>query len=88
MEHDSNQSSPREYDYWKLDYRQLVISPGWEELSDEERARLLLEKIEEKLKDLDAPPQRKALFACSPEDRLKVARRMLDYFAREAAERQ
>lgn len=80
MENESSQSSPREYDYWKLDYRQLAISPEWEELDEEERARRLLEKIEEKLKDLDAPPQRKALFACSPEDRLKVARRMLEYF--------
>jgi hypothetical protein len=85
MENESGQSSPREYDYWKLDYRQLALLPDWDELSDEERARRLLEKIEEKLKDLDAPPQRKALFACSPEDRLKVARNMLDYFARESA---
>jgi hypothetical protein len=80
MENESGQSSPREYDYWKLDYRQLLLLPGWAEMSGEERARRLLEKIEEKLKDLDAPPQRKALFACSTQDRLKVAREMLDYF--------
>ncbi|HYO90760.1 MAG TPA: hypothetical protein VEQ40_03960 [Pyrinomonadaceae bacterium] len=84
MENESGQSSPREYDYWKLDYRQLAILPEWGELSEEERARRLLERIEEKLKDLDAPPQRKALFACSTEDRLKVVRRMLDYFAQES----
>jgi hypothetical protein len=83
MENESSQSSPREYDYWKLDYRQLAIMPEWGELDDEERARRLLERIEEKLKDLDAPPQRKALFACSGEDRLKVARRMLSYFEQE-----
>jgi hypothetical protein len=82
-ENESGQSSPREYDYWKLDYRALALRPGWGELDDEERARRLLEKIEEKLKDLDAPPQRKALFACSAEDRLRVARRMIDYFERE-----
>ncbi len=82
-ENDSNQSSPREYDYWKLDYRELALLPEWAELSAEERARKLLEKIEEKLKNLDSPPQRKALFACSEEDRQKVARRMLDYFESE-----
>lgn len=85
MENESGQSSPREYDYWKLDYRQLALQPEWAELNDEERARRLLEKIEEKLKDLDSPPQRKALFACSTEDRMKVARRMLDYFASDSA---
>ncbi|MBD0371427.1 MAG: hypothetical protein ICV60_11365 [Pyrinomonadaceae bacterium] len=84
-ENDSSQSSPREYDYWKLDYRQLALLPEWNELSAEERARRLLEKIEEKLKDLDGPPQRKALFACSTEDRMSVARRMLDYFEQEDA---
>ena len=85
MENDSGQANPREYDYWKLDYRQLALSSEWGELDEEGRAQLLLEKIEEKLKDLDAPPQRKALFACSTEDRLKVARRMIDYFEREDA---
>jgi hypothetical protein len=84
-ENESNQSNPREYDYWKLDYRALALLPEWAELDGEERAHRLLEKIEEKLKDLDAPPQRKALFACSIEDRLKTARRMLDYFEREHA---
>ena len=85
MENESGQSSPREYDYWKLDYRALALLPGWDELSDEERARRLLERIEEKLKDFDSPPQRKALFACSTDERLKVARRMLDYFESEDA---
>lgn len=85
MTENDDQSSPREYDYWKLDYRQLALLPEWDELGEEERARRLLEKIEEKLKDLNAPPQRKALFACSTEDRLQVARRMLDYFEREDA---
>jgi hypothetical protein len=85
MENESGQSSPREYDYWKLDYRQLALLPEWGEMSGEERAGRLLEKIEAKVKDLDAPPQRKALFACSTEERLKVARRMLDYFELEDA---
>jgi hypothetical protein len=85
MENESGQSSPREYDYWKLDYRELALLPEWGELETPERARRLLEKIEEKLKDLDAPPQRKALFACSTEDRIEVARRMVDYFEREDA---
>ena len=84
-ESDSGQSNPREYDYWKLDYRQLALQPEWGEMSEDERAARLLERIEEKVKDLDAPPQRKALFACSPADRLKVARRMLEYFEREDA---
>jgi hypothetical protein len=84
-ENESNQSNPREYDYWKLDYRSLALLPEWADLDGAERARRLLEKIEEKLKDLDSPPQRKALFACSTEDRLKTARRMLDYFEREDA---
>ncbi|HKS26783.1 MAG TPA: hypothetical protein VJS44_03140 [Pyrinomonadaceae bacterium] len=84
-ENESSGSSPREYDYWKLDYRQLALMPEWGELDEAERARRLLQRIEEKLRDLDAPPQRKALFACSTEDRLKVARRMLEYFEQEAA---
>ncbi len=84
-ENESGQSNPREYDYWKLDYRQLALLPEWGEMSEDERAALFLEKIEEKLKDLDAPPQRKALFACSPADRLGVARRILQYFEREGA---
>lgn len=85
MENESSQSTPREYEYWKLDYRQLAILPEWGELDEEERARRLLKRIEEKLKDLDSPPQRKALFACSEEDRMKVARRMLRYFEQEGA---
>ena len=84
MEDESGQSSPREYDYWRLDYRALLLLPGWAEMSSEERAGKLLEKVEEKLKDLDGPPQRKALFACSTEDRLRVAQRMLDYFEQES----
>jgi hypothetical protein len=85
MENESEQLSPREYDYWKLDYRQLALMPDWGELSEDERAQRLLGKIAEKLKDLDAPPQRKALFACSDEDRLRRARSMLAYFERENA---
>ncbi len=79
-ENESEKASPREYDYWRLHYRELALLPEWSELRDEERARRLLEKIEEELKDLNAPPQRKALFACAPEDRLKTVRKMLDYF--------
>jgi hypothetical protein len=82
-ENESSQSSPREYDYWKLDYRELMLLPEWAGLETRERARRLLEKIEAKLQNLDAPPQRKALFACSQEDRLRVVHRMLDYFERE-----
>ena len=82
-EDEGGQSSPREYDYWKLDYRELALLPEWAELEAEERARRLLEKIEGKLKNLNAPPQRKALFACPPEERLKMARRMLDHFEAE-----
>lgn len=84
-ENENNQTTPREYDYWRLHYRELALLPEWSELSGEERARRLLEKIEEDLKNLDAPPQRKALFACAPEERLKTASRMLDYFEREGA---
>lgn len=85
MEDESGQASPREYDYWKLDYRALLLLPGWAGMSVEERAVKLLEKIEAKLKDLDGPPQRKALFDCATEERLEVARRMLDYFEQESA---
>jgi hypothetical protein len=59
--------TPREYYYWKLIYRELFLLPEWPELSAESRAHKLLERIDEKLPEADAPPQRKALFTCPPE---------------------
>jgi ferredoxin-NADP reductase len=72
--------TPREYDYWKLIYSELVLLPDWSELSAESRAHKLLERIDEKLLEADAPPQRKALFTCPPEEKLKTARKMIHYF--------
>ena len=53
------------------------------ELSAESRAHKLLERIDEKLLEADAPPQRKALFTCPPEEKLKTARKMINYFENE-----
>jgi hypothetical protein len=72
--------TPREFDYWKLLYRELALLPDWPDLSAEARARKLLEGVEEELAKADAPPQRKALFNCPGEQRLKVARRMIEHF--------
>ena len=41
--------TPREYDYWKPIYRELVLLPDWSELNAEARANKLLEWIDEKL---------------------------------------
>ena len=75
--------TPREYDYWKLIYRELVLLPDWEELGAESRSHKLLERIDQKLLEADAPPQRKALFTCPPEEKLKTARKLVDYFENE-----
>jgi hypothetical protein len=75
--------TPREYDYWKLIYSELVLLPDWSELSAESRAHKLLERIDQKLLEADAPPQRKALFTCPPEEKLKTARKMINYFENE-----
>jgi Family of unknown function (DUF6600) len=39
--------------------------------------------IDQKLLEADAPPQRKALFTCPPEEKLKTVRRMINYFENE-----
>lgn len=75
--------TPREYDYWKLSYREVAILPEWSGLGAEARAQRLLEKIEEKLAEADAPPQRKALFQCPEDERLKTVKRMIEYFEEE-----
>ena len=75
--------TPRQFDYWKLTYRELALLPDWANLGAEDRAQKLLERIEEQLAEPDAPPQRKVLFDCPKEDRLKVARRMIEHFEEE-----
>ena len=81
MTHDEDSMiTPREYDYWKSIYRELVLLPDWSELNAESRASKLLERIDEKLLEADAPPQRKALFICPPEEKLKATRKMIKYF--------
>jgi hypothetical protein len=81
MAHDEGgMITPGEYDYWKLIYRELVLLPDWAELSAELRAHKLLESIDEKLLEADASPQRKALFTCPPEEKLKTVRKMIKYF--------
>lgn len=82
-EDEGHLTTPREFDYWKLTYRELLLSPGWSEMSMEERAAKFLERIEEQLHDTDSPPQRKALFNCGTDERLKTARRMIEYFESE-----
>jgi hypothetical protein len=52
-------------------------------LSAQARAHKLLERIDQKLLEADAPPQRKALFTCPPEEKLKTARKMINYFENE-----
>ena len=81
MAHDEGgMITPREYDYWKPIYRQLVLLPDWSELNAESRANKLLQRVDETLLAADAPPQRKALFKCPPEERLKTAHKMIKYF--------
>jgi len=80
---ESGMITPREYDYWKSVYRELVLLPDWSELNAESRANKLLERIDEKLLEADAPPQRKALFTCPQEDKLKTACKMIKYFEHE-----
>jgi hypothetical protein len=77
---ESGMITPREYDYWKSIYRELVLLPGWSELNAESRANKLLERIDERLLETDAPPQRKALFTCRQEDKLKTVCKMIKYF--------
>lgn len=84
MKHDDGDMiTPREYDYWKLIYSELVLLPDWADLSAESRAHKLLERIDEKLLEADASPQRKALFTCPPEEKLKTTRKMINYFENE-----
>jgi len=52
-------------------------------LSAKSRAHKLLERIDEKLLEADATPQRKALFTCPPGEKLKTARKMINYFENE-----
>jgi hypothetical protein len=66
-----------------LIYSELVLLPDWFELSAESRAHKLLERIDEKRLEADAPPQRKALFTCPLEEKLKTARKMINYFENE-----
>jgi enoyl reductase-like protein len=82
-EDEGNLTTPREFDYWKLTYRELSLSPDWAELTPADRAQKFLERVEEQLHAADAPPQRKALFNCAPEERVKTARRMIEYFESE-----
>ncbi len=72
--------TPRQIDYWKLTYRELSIAPEWSGLNTEDRARKLLERIEAKLHEADAPPQSKALLGCSEEQRLEAVREMIVEF--------
>lgn len=72
--------TPREYDYWKLLYREMVLLPEWSHLTDVERAQRLLERINQKLIEPDASPQRKALFSCPDEERVKRVLDMIEYF--------
>lgn len=83
MQDESPLLTPREFDYWKLLYRELVISPEWSKLNAAAKAERFLEKIEAKLSEADAPPQIKALFHCARDERLKTVRQMMEHFKRE-----
>ena len=72
--------TPREYDYWKSIYDEVVLLPDWSEMNLESRAKKLLERIDKKLLEADAPPQRKALFTCPTEQKLKTVQKMIEYF--------
>jgi hypothetical protein len=81
MTHDEGgMITPREYDYWKSIYHELVLLPDWSELNLESRAHKLLERIDQKLLEADASPQRKALFTCPTEQKLKTVQKMIKYF--------
>lgn len=75
--------TPREFDYWKLDYRELSLSPEWPEMSEEERAEALLARIEKDISEPDRPPQIRALFTDSREQNLKRVREMMRWFEEE-----
>ena len=72
--------TPRQFEYWRLNYRELTVLPEWSGLSTEDRARKLLESMEAKLHEADVPPQSKALLGCSEDQRLEAAREMITYF--------
>ncbi|CAN5619736.1 hypothetical protein BH20ACI3_BH20ACI3_23480 [soil metagenome] len=72
--------TPREYNYWKLIYRELALLPEWIELDAEARAQKLHERIEAKLHEADTLPQLKVLFECTPVERLKTVSKMIEYF--------
>ncbi len=76
----SDMITPRQLDYWELTYRELVITPDWPGLNAEDRARKLLEIVDAKLHEADAPPQSKALLGCSEEQRLEAVREMIVKF--------
>jgi enoyl reductase-like protein len=76
--------TPRQLEYWELEYRQLALLPDWSELSAGDRARKLLERIEAKLSEVDAPPQIKALLGCSEQQRLDSAHQIIAHFEGEA----
>jgi len=79
-QNESSIITPRQVEYWELEYRQLSLLPEWSELSAAERARKLLERIEAKLSEVDAPPQIKTLLGCSEEQRLESARKIIAHF--------
>ena len=54
--------------------------PEWSELSAEARAQKLLDRINEKLSEADAPPQLGVLFSSSEEENLRTVRRMIEHF--------
>lgn len=72
--------TPRQFEYWRLTYRELTMSPEWSGLGAEGRAQKLLEKIEAKLHEADVPPQRKALLGCSEDQKMEAARDMIAEF--------
>ena len=79
-ENESPRPTPREFEYWELTYRDLVITPEWFGLGAEGRVQKLLERIEEKLAEADSPPQQGALFNSSREGNLETVQRMIAHF--------
>ena len=80
VQNEDQMPTPREFEYWRLTYRELTILPEWSGLNTKDRARKLLESIEAKLHEADVPPQSKALLGCSQDQRLEAAREMITHF--------
>jgi hypothetical protein len=78
---DSDLVTPRDEEYWEPFYSKLALLADWGGWGEDERARRLLERIEQELHSADTPAQIKALLHCSPEEKLKTVEAMIRHFS-------